>query len=135
MKNLKNQNGIALINLVLILLILIIGAILFKAIMNGNSIENVKLSKDNYLETLKEYANNEYSSTKGSSDDLAYVMYAILNYSMIDSLSNSFEFDDQLTIIYGKTINELKKEGKDLMKKNDVDIETFKIYLRSINGT
>ena len=60
-------------------------------------------------------------------------MYAIFNYSMIDSMSNNFEFDDQLTIIYGKTINELKKEGKELMEKNDVQIETFKIYLRSVN--
>ena len=48
-------------------------------------------------------------------------------------MSNNFEFDDQLTIIYGKTINELKKEGKELMEKNDVQIETFKIYLRSVN--
>ena len=132
-KLLINQKGITLINVILILLIFIIGAILFKIIINGNSIENITLSKDNFQGTLKEYANNEYSNTEGASDDLAYVMYAIFNYSMIDSMSNNFEFDDQLTIIYGKTINELKKEGKELMKKNDVQIETFKIYLRSVN--
>lgn len=119
---------------VICIIIAVVSLTLFIILIKNTSIENTKLTKDNFKETLKEYANTEYSSTEGPSDDLAYVMYAILNYSIIYYISNNYEFDDQLTVIYGKTINELKKEGKKLMEKKDVQIENFKIYLRSING-
>lgn len=132
MKNLKKSKGIALIDVILLLFIFIIGAILFKAIINGNSIENTKLSEKNFQETL-----DEYSKSENKSDNLAYVLYALMYNSVSDLTFNFFTNGSSnikypFSSAYGKTINELKKEGKELMKRNNVNVEDFKHYLDNL---
>lgn len=132
MKNLKNQKGTSLITAILVVLILIVGAVLFKLIINSNSIENKVLSEYNFQETLQEYAKLE-----GKSDNLAYVIYAMMYHSLSDYAFNYFtngnlEFNEQFSSIYGKTIKDLKKEGKELMEENNVDVDNFKYYLNNL---
>ena len=69
-------------------------------------------------------------------DDLYYFTYAYLYYTTTDGMSSIFMYNyDENTMfsnIYGKTIQQLIDEGKQLMKKNDMSIEKFKQEINNI---
>jgi len=121
----KNQKGLALIYLIIIVLVIIIVAVLAKNVIGNIYIENVTLTKENIEETLE-----KYSEMKKDTDDLAYVGYALAYHTTIGYMSNIFNFGASEDVIYaniyGKSINDLKKEGKELMEDNNVTLDDFK---------
>ena len=95
-----------------------------------NSIENTKLTKENYEEL-----SNKYAEKNKDNDNLYYYSYAVLYYTMKDGLNNLSKTSKNEEIIYkniyGKTINQLIKEGKELMKQNNITIEKYKENLKN----
>lgn len=136
MKNqMKNQKGITLIALIIIIAIVVAGIIFF---ISRNSTENIVLNKENFKEI-----NEEYAEKNKNNDNVYYVVYAEMYYLIKDGftsgLSEAFTSgtvseDTIYKNIYGKTIKELKKEGKKLMEENNVTVEEFKKNLNDSNN-
>ena len=108
----KNQKGISLIILILIIVI-IIGVI--TTISGSNSIENISLTKDNYKEIM-----NKYKEQKEYTNEIYYVAFACMYHSYTIDLYITMHPETKdlgsFANIAGKTIKDLKKEGKLLMK-------------------
>lgn len=127
----KNQKGISLISIIIIIAIIVVGIIFLKNITKSSYLENITLTKDNFEETM-----NNYSKLKKDTDDIVYVGYAVMYYTTRDYISNAFNSEateeDAYVNVYGKTIKELKNEGKSLMKKNNITPAQFKNNLQNI---
>lgn len=130
----KNQKGISLIVLLVLIIIVLTGILVFKFLSNKKAvtgststksttnIEDIVLNKDNAQETI-----DKYGKLKEGTDELVYVTYAMMNYMFSANTSKSATTNvDAYQKIYGKTLKELKEEGKQLMKKNNVTVEEFK---------
>ncbi len=129
-KNLKNQKGITLVKLGIVIIIAILVIAFIGRLIKIASIENTKLTKDNYQTIM-----DDYSKLKKDTDDIIYAGYAIMYYTVQDSMSNIFNSnateDDAYAQVYGKTLNKLKDEGKSLMKENNITPKEFKDKLES----
>lgn len=117
---------------VICIIIAVVSLTLFIILIKNNSIENIILTKDNLQETM-----DNYSKMKKDSDDIVYVVYALLYYTTIDYMYNIFNLDaaeeNAYMRVYGKTIKELKNEGKSLMEENNVTVKQFKESLKYYN--
>ena len=99
---------------------------------------NIILSKENYKETTEKYAEENKDS-----DDLVYFAYATSNYIFKDGLANAFNMEmtedqketESYKNIYGKTINQLVQEGKNLMKENNMTVEKYKETLQNLSNS
>lgn len=129
-KILKNQRGITLVKLGIIIIIAIIAIAFIGRTIKIASIENTKLTKENFQSTM-----DDYSKLKKDTDDIVYAGYAIMYYTMTDYMSNIFNSnateDDAYAQVYGKSLSKLKDEGKSLMKKNNITPKEFKEKLSS----
>lgn len=121
----KNQKGISVISLMLIIIIVAIGIIFARKSIKLHSIESMVLTKYNLEDNLDKYYN-----LKKDSDDIIYVGYAIMYYSTLGYMSDFFNSEvskpNDYTQIYGKTIKELKEKGEVLMRKNNTTPQDFK---------
>ena len=91
-------------------------------------IENTILSQDNCEESI-----NDYIEKKGkNSDEAYYLSYSLFKYSF--SNINSF-YSNPYSNFYGKTINELIKESKEDMRKENISIEDFKKSLTDFDSS
>lgn len=105
---------------------------------SSSNTANQTLSKDNYKEITEKYAEENKES-----DNLVYFTYAISNYMLKDGLANAFNFEmteeqkDEATYknIYGKTINQLVKECKELMKENNMTVDKYKENLKDLSNS
>ena len=127
--NLEKQEGKTKTLVIIIVLLIIVVAIVAYFLFGGSSIGNTVVSADNYEEISNEIA-DEY----GDGDEAYYYAYAC-SYYIINAMSSEyFESEDESLLyqdIYGKTVNELISEGKDLMEENGVTPESWKEGLTS----
>ena len=128
--NLGKQEGKTKTLVIIIVLLIIVVAIVAYFLLSGSSIGNTVISADNYEEISDEIA-NEY----GDGDEVYYYSYACSYYIMTNAMSSEYltTEDDSLLYqdIYGKTVDELISEGKDLMEENGVTPESWKESLTS----
>ena len=102
----------------------------------GNSIQtssvlNETITSENYEELTENVAQE-----LGDTDELYYFTYATTYHIMQDGLASAFsENQDESAMyinIFGKTANDLIKEGKELMQENDITIDEFKESLKNL---
>ena len=86
-------------------------------------IENQILTKENTEENINKFA----EKVGKESDEMYYLSYSYLR----NAFKNIFTTTDIYSDIYGKTINELIKEGKEDMERDGMTIEKFKEKLQN----
>ena len=99
-------------------------------------ISNQILTKENYEDISKQYADKE-----NQSDNVIYLTYATIYYIFKDSLALSTDNnltdeqkkDESYKNIYGKTINSLIEEGKQLMIDNGITVDEYRKTLQESN--
>ncbi len=114
------------IQVIVTILIIVIGSSFFT-----KPIREQIITANNYNDIMQ-----EVELQIKEDDDLYYFTYAYLYYTTTDGMSSIFMYNyDENTMfsnIYGKTIQQLIDEGKQLMKKNDMSIEKFKQEINNI---
>ncbi|MCI9038423.1 MAG: hypothetical protein HFJ29_00845 [Clostridia bacterium] len=133
MKNFKNCHGISLIILVIIVAVIICGVILiFNKTNNdsGNSSNSNNSSQLNTVITADNY-NTIGNIFNENQDELYYFTYACLYYSFTERLTTGQDENTAMQKIYGKTVQQLVNEGKELMKKDNITVEEYKKKLNN----
>lgn len=129
MKNLKNCQGVSLIVLLIIVAIILCGVILFFNKMNNNKGGN-NSSKLNTVVTADNY-NTIGNIFNENQDELYYFTYACLYYSFTERLTTGQDENTAMQKIYGKTVQQLVDEGRQLMKKDNITVEEYKKKLNN----
>lgn len=137
----KKSNAIVYIIIVIIIILLVAGVYFLlnnKSITtNGDIVQSINLkgkiiTAENYDEMMDKIEQNMKDD-----DELYYLSYSMMYYMFQDGLASAFTNpDDESAMyvnIYGKTIQQLIDEGKELMKENDMTIEKFKEELKNID--
>lgn len=128
-RNLKKSNkGYTII---ILILIIAVAAVLFFIVRNNkNDIRSQVFSAENFEELM-----NEISVELHGTDDIYYLGYAIMYNAMKEGFASAMvggEPEEAMyESIYGRRVQDLINEGKDLMRKNDVTIEEFKEQVES----
>ena len=101
----------------------------------GKNIKEEVITAENYEEILNRIE-NEISE---DDEDIYYLSYAMMYYMFSSGISSAVAGNDVETEmyseIYGKTIQQLIDEGKQLMEENDVPLEEYKESLTNLNNT
>lgn len=98
--------------------------------------KNTIITAENYndmIEKMNEEIENE--------NEILYASYAMLYYITQDGIGEAFSslekesYNEQKMYkrIYGKTINQLISEGKELMRENDMTLEKYKQNLNELS--
>lgn len=150
-KKLKHTGLIILVFILVIILAFVSGCIVKEHMQPGTSLlsaisrnikfdlpwssyKNKTITAENHDEIM-----NEAKEKMKDSDELYYFTYAYLYYwaqGMQESYADNYDMNDVYKDrIYGKTINDLIKEGKQLMKDNNTDVEKFKQDMENFGNT
>ena len=124
MKRLKNCQGILITIVVIILCVILI----FKNINNSNmsnTMLNTVVTADNYKTIVNMFNENR--------DELYYFICACLYYSFTERFSTGQDENNAMKKIYGKTVQQLIDEGKQIMKDNKITVEQYKKQLYEAN--
>lgn len=140
-KKLKHTGLYIVLSLFVIALAILIGIILA---LQAQGKLNINSPWDNYKNktiTAENYENimNEVEEKMKDNDELYYLTYSTLYYIMQDGLSEAFsssEYDEEAMYkrIYGKTVQQLIDEGKQLMQDNGITLEEYKQQLNNTNN-
>lgn len=130
----KKSNKLLYI-LICLVIVAVLGGGIYFLLNNGKiskSIRNETITADNYEELM-----NKIGTEMKKDEDLYYLSYSTMYYIMQDGLASAFTNPDDETAmykrIYGKTVQQLIDEGKQLMKDNNTTIEKFKKDLENFN--
>ena len=70
-------------------------------------------------------------------EEIYYLSYAVMYYIMTDgmeaALSGSEDESEMYVNIYGKTVQQLIDEGKQLMEENNVSLDEYKQKIKDLN--
>ena len=97
--------------------------------------KNKVITEENYQEIM------DNMKEELSEDEAYYASYSLMYYMFQDGISEVFistqnqeNYDEKAMYsrIYGKTINQLIKEGKELMQQENITIEQYKQNLNSL---
>ena len=98
----------------------------------SRSIRNETITAENYEEVM-----NNLETEMKYDEEIYYLSYSIMCYMFEDGFASAFTNPEDETAmytrIYGKTVQQLIDEGKQLMKDNDMTIEKFKKSLEETN--
>lgn len=105
--------------------------------IENKAISDIVLNKENFEEIMTKYGDT-YSK---NSNEYLYLSYAEIYYVTQDGFKNALntdmtdeQKDDAMyERIYGKTINQLISEGKQLMKENNITPEQWKENMNSMS--
>lgn len=104
------------------------------SISNTKSIKNEIITAENYEELM-----NKIEKELANDEELYYLSYSSMYYIMQDGLASALSGSEDdtamYTRIYGKTVQQLVDEGKQLMKDNGITIEEFKTNLEELSNT
>ncbi len=122
----KKQSKSWLIVLIVIILVVVIGVALYFTFTNINGgIRKETFSEENYQELM-----NRIGEELKDSDDLYYISYSAIYYMTKDGLSSALAGNNDEKEMYksffGKTVQDMINEGKNLMKENNVSIDEYK---------
>lgn len=127
MENIKNNKGISLLALIIIIVVILCGILIFKSINSNNGITNN--SKLNTVVTADNY-NTIGNIFNENDDNLYYFTYACLYYSLTERLTTGIDENTAMQKIYGKTVQQLVNEGKQLMQDYNMTVEQYKQQLK-----
>lgn len=100
----------------------------------SKSIKNETITAENYKEIM-----DKIEGKLEQDEDYYYLSYACFYYVMQDGFANILTLENNEGVmyqrIYGKTVKQLINEGKQLMKDNNVTIESYKENLKNFNGS
>jgi len=142
----ENKSNKGLIVFIVIVIIVVLGIGGYFLLKNKDTIptggNNTQTSsKLNETITAENYEKltEEIAQELGDTDNLYYFSYATTYYIAKDGMSAAFSGNEDESAmyanIYGKTANDLIKEGKELMEENDVTIDEFKENLKKLENT
>lgn len=132
MRKLRNCQGISLIILIIIVAIILCAILIFKSMNSGNNSTSINSSKLNTIVTADNY-NTIGNMFNENQDELYYFTYACLYYSFTERLTTGIDEATAMQKIYGKTVQQLVDEGKQLMKDNNITVEQYKKQLKESN--
>lgn len=139
MKKLKNCQGVSLIILIIIVAIILCVILIFKNMNSSNSDNSgsnsstsINSNKLNTIVTADNY-NTIGNMFNENQDELYYFTYACLYYSFTERLTTGIDEATAMQKIYGKTVQQLVDEGKQLMKDNNITVEQYKKQLKESN--
>lgn len=99
----------------------------------SKSIKNEVITAENY-EKLMNQAEQEFTE---DDEEIYYLSYAVMYYIMTDgmeaALSGSEDESEMYVNIYGKTVQQLIDEGKQLMEENNVSLDEYKQKIKDLN--
>ena len=99
----------------------------------SKSIKNEVITAENY-EKLMNQAEQEFTE---EDEEIYYLSYAVMYYIMTDgmeaALSGSEDESEMYVNIYGKTVQQLIDEGKQLMEENNVSLDEYKQKIKDLN--
>lgn len=109
--------------IIAVVVVAVIAVVLF-FVFSGSGVKGETITADNYQEILTRV------QEEIKDDDLYYVSFAIGYHSMKDymeaSLSGEADENAMYKNIYGKTVQQLIDEGKQLMEENNLTIDQIK---------
>ena len=139
----ENKSSKGLIIFIVIIIVIALGIGCYFLLKNkdiittgGNNTQtSSKLNETITAENYEELTEN-VAQELGDTDELYYFTYATTYHIMKDGMASAFsENQDESAMyvnIFGKTANDLIKEGKELMQENDVTIDEFKENLKNL---
>ena len=99
----------------------------------SKSIKNEVITAEN-KEKLMNQAEQEFTE---DDEEIYYLSYAVMYYIMTDgmeaALSGSEDESEMYVNIYGKTVQQLIDEGKQLMEENNVSLDEYKQKIKDLN--
>ncbi|MCI9178026.1 MAG: hypothetical protein HFJ28_05660 [Clostridia bacterium] len=101
-------------------------------LLNANAVNSLKqetVSAENYEDLLK-----KVDEKMPGQDDAYYFAYANIYYIMESAMTATNE-EEIYTKIYGKTVQQLIDEGKQIAKDNNVTLEQIKEQIDELNKT
>lgn len=100
----------------------------------GKNIKNETITAENY-EEMMDRISQEFDE---NDEDIYYLSYSMMYYMMRDGMSSALSGNEDESAmysnIYGKTIQQLIDEGKQLMEENDITLEQYKENLKNTNS-
>lgn len=138
----KERGKVAIYIVIAIVIIVALGIGAYFLISKDSNIldvfsPNIKsevITSENYNEIM-----DKIGEDLKDDDDKYYLSYSVLYYAMKDGIASAFsgnenEVDNAMYAnIYGKSIQQLIDEGKQLMKDNDITLEEYKEQLKNLN--
>lgn len=98
-----------------------------------NSIRSEIITAENYEELMNK-AEQEFST---DDEEIYYLSYSVMYYIMTDgmqaAMAGSEDESEMYVNIYGKTVQQLIDEGKQLMEENDVSLDEYKSKINDLN--
>ncbi len=132
MSNNENKKNNKLLYIIVVISVIAVIGIAY-IIIGKNGIKNKKITAENYKEIVSEVGNKMKDK-----DELYYFTYSITYYMMKDGLASAFgaqEDESSMYVnIYGKTVNQLIKEGKKFMDENNMTIEQYKDKIQNLTN-
>lgn len=99
------------------------------------SIKEETLTADNYDEIINRI-DQEFNKDDEEVYYLSYsIMYYIMKDGMASAMSGSEDESAMYVNIYGKTVQQLIDEGKQLMKENNITLEEYKEKIKDLDNT
>lgn len=99
----------------------------------SKSIRNEIVTAENYEELMNK-AEQEFSA---DDEEIYYLSYSIMYYIMTDgmqaAMAGSEDESEMYVNIYGKTVQQLIDEGKQLMEENDISLDEYKSKINDLN--
>lgn len=130
----KSSNMVLKIVVILIVAVVVTVGVYFGAqfIFNNVMLKGETITAENYEELMK-----KVGEKLDGQDDLYHLTYGMMYHMVKDglaaSLTNSEDESAMYANIYGKTVQQLIDEGKQLMEENNVTIEQMKEQLKNSN--
>ena len=131
----KKQSKKWLNALVVIILVVVIGVALYFIFTNINGgIRKETFTEENYQELM-----NRIGEELKDTDDLYYISYSAIYYMAKDGLSSAFTGNNDEKEMYksffGKTVQDMINEGKNLMQENNISIDEYKKQIENTINT
>ena len=131
-KNTKVIVGIVIAVIVVIVALVVVGIFLLKG--EGDKIRQETLTAENF-ETVM----NKLETSMQSEDDLYYFTYAATYYIMKDGMAAALEGktdeSEMYVNIYGKTVQQLMDEGKQIAEENNLTIEQVREQVDELSNS
>lgn len=141
----KGKANVLLFVIIAIAVVALVGVGIFFVLKNSDStstgaglfsknIRSETITAENFEEMMTRLDNEMEGE-----DDLYYLSYSIMYYMVQDGMEASTdpEADESATYarIYGKTVETLINEGKQLMSDNDITVEEYKKVIDQAGDT
>ena len=137
MRKCEEGKGIAIVIIaIVVILIVALGMVALMMINGQNKIKSEVITADNYDEIIA-----RIDKELEGQDDLYYLSYSVMYHIMQDSMTSALSEEGEANkneiyaSVYGKSVQELIDEGKELMRKNNVTIEQFKEELNNFSNS